>query len=123
LYAPFEYLAENQKMNTVWQEACNKYNVKPAIATGWWNKIDKKYSEEHRFYHNQSQMLVEKAEFLHSDVSSTIVFATIFQYFEFDVKKNCIEANCKAFKEFIIEAELVDDVSTNEGEKKNCSYD
>jgi predicted metal-dependent HD superfamily phosphohydrolase len=98
-------------MYPIWTRTCEAHNVQPAVAKSWWDKIDKKYSEPHRFYHNQG-MLAQKAELLNSVVvDSSIVFATIFQYFEFDVKVNSVEANCLAFREFLCDAGI-EDVST-----------
>jgi hypothetical protein len=95
-------------MYKIWTNSCETHNVQPDVMKSWWDKIDKKYSEPHRFYHNQA-MLAQKADLLNSvNVDSSIVFATIFQYFEFDVKVNSVDANCLAFREFLIDAGIED---------------
>lgn len=97
-------------MDTLFKSACNDYKVPPTVIDKWLDKLKEKYGESHRYYHNEENMFSRKIHFLQNS-SNYVIFATIFQYYEFDSKKNCVEKNCDAFKEFIQDAGI-NDVST-----------
>lgn len=88
------------------------------MADHWLNRILRKYdTESQRSYHN-SQILRTKCELIleldalqHVKSIDSLVFAIFFQYYEFDVKSNCSDKNCDAFRQFCKEAN-VEDVST-----------
>lgn len=94
-------------MENIWISSCNDFEINPEVAEKWLKKILQKYSESGRFYHNESVMFLKKLEFLQNS-SKSIIFASIFQYFEFDLNQSCVELNCNVFKEFFLEAGLKD---------------
>lgn len=91
----------------VWNRVCEGAGVSSAVAERWLLQIREKYSGPTRFYHNL-ELLDKKAEFLGDDQPNHLVFAVVFQYFEFDARTNCTETNCKAFRQFCDEAALGD---------------
>lgn len=103
----------------LWNRTCENCKIPPSVADHWLNRILQKYdTESQRSYHN-SQILRTKSELiLELDALSklepfdSLVFAIFFQYYEFDVKSNCSDKNCDAFRQFCDEAN-VDDVSTD----------
>lgn len=97
-------------MDALWRVICEKQNIPKAITESWLDKIHKKYSDSNRFYHNEVCMINKKLSFIENS-SDFIVFATIFQYYEFDSKRNCTEQNCNVFRDFYKESG-VDNVST-----------
>lgn len=94
-------------MESIWISSCNHFEISPEVSEKWLKKILVKYSEPCRFYHNESEMFLKKLEFL-TNSSKSIIFASIFQYFEFDLNLSCVEINCNSFKEFYLEAGLND---------------
>lgn len=102
----------------LWNRACENCKIPSSVAEHWLNRILQKYDTEiQRSYHN-SQILRTKSELIHelhalNQIKSiaVLVFAIFFQYYEFDVKSNCSDINCEAFRMFCNEAN-VDDVST-----------
>lgn len=98
-----------------WTKACVHCKIPHDIAERWLNVIRTKYNtESHRFYHN-SNILNEKCKFLLSLDSSVqfsdyLIFALAFQYYHFDLKSDCCELNCTAFRQFFEETGI-DDVS------------
>lgn len=96
-------------MDKIWLSTCNKLNVSDDIATRWLSKLQSKMSTETtRFYHNWNELLERKAKFL-SDINQYVIIAVYFQYYEFDVKRNCVEKNCETFLEFCKDAHIEDD--------------
>lgn len=95
-------------LDKLWCQSTENQNIAPDIAKRWLHLIQTKYnSETHRIYHNLN-VLTKKCEFLLSIGSSIkysdyVVFAIVFQYYHFDLKTDCCEKNCTAFREFIIE--------------------
>lgn len=108
----------------LWNQACENCKIPSYIAEHWLNRILQKYdTESQRSYHN-SQILRTKSELILelnalNQVKSiaALVFAIFFQYYEFDVKSNCSDINCNAFRLFCNESN-VDDVSTIQLKKK-----
>lgn len=96
-----------ENMEELWRSICAELNVAEAVTEIWLLKLEKKYSEPHRCYHNESNMLTNKLEYVRAS-SKCIKVATIFQYFEYNSKKNCVEQNCEAFKEFVKDGQITD---------------
>lgn len=121
-FAPYprhtSFLEMASKEIELWNRACEKCKIPSAVANYWLNRILQKYdTESQRCYHN-SQILRSKSELIAELDATTplesidiLVFAMFFQYFEFDVKSNCCEKNCDAFRQFCDEANVTD-VST-----------
>lgn len=106
-----------------WIESCQNQKIPPNIANKWLQTIQTKYNtESHRIYHNFT-VLSNKSKCLHSiaaiaNVSDYLIFALAFQYYHFDLKINCTEQNCQAFREFYNESG-VDNVSCHLNSKEN----
>lgn len=89
----------------VWFESCKNEKIPTDTANAWLQQIQSKYStESHRFYHNLN-VLQKKCDFLLSigaavQYSDYLVFAIVFQYYNFDLNIDCIELNMTAFREF-----------------------
>lgn len=102
----------------LWNRTCENCKIPASVADRWLNRILQKYDTEiQRNYHN-SQILRTKCELILEMVAldriksvDALVLAIFFQYYEFDVKSNCSDKNCDAFRQFCDEAN-VDDVST-----------
>lgn len=102
-----------------WLQSCVNQKIPPEIARDWLKTIQDKYNtESNRIYHNFN-VLTKKCDFLHSldtiglvNFSDYLIFAIAFQYYHFDLKIDCSEKNCIAFRELCKNA-AVDDVSYN----------
>ncbi|XP_075169298.1 uncharacterized protein LOC142241417 [Haematobia irritans] len=94
----------------IWSKACNHYDLPEASIRSWYERIKSKLSEEDskRIYHNWSFMLAHKRPEL-ENAKPHIVLAAFFQYYEFDLKKNCVPENCEIFREFCRDAMVEDD--------------
>lgn len=103
------------KLSTIWLKACENYKIPNETATHWLNAIKSKYNtESHRIYHNLN-ILEKKCDFLLTlgasiTYKNCLIFALCFQYYEFNLKTECSDANCKAFQDFYNESGI-DDVS------------
>lgn len=104
------------KLTEFWLKACENRKIPLEIAKRWLQTIQTKYNTEpHRFYHNVN-ILEKKCDFLFSLGASVpiysdyLIFAIFFQYFQFDLKSESGDDNCKAFQEFY-NATGVNDVS------------
>jgi hypothetical protein len=90
----------------------SKLNVSESIVNEWCEKIENQYGD--RKYHNLEmlarKMAVIGAEFPEDDESCSLVLASVFQYFHFDVKVDKVEENCEEFKRFVAAAGI-DNVS------------
>lgn len=102
-------------LEKLWFQSCENQKIPTEIAKTWLTQIQTKYTTEtHRFYHNLN-VLNKKCDFLLSigsavEFSDYLVFAIIFQYYNFDLKTDCIEINCTTFREFLNAADT-DNVS------------
>lgn len=89
----------------LWFQSCVYEKILMETANAWFKRIQTKYStESHRFYHNLN-VINKKCDFLlslRSDVqySDYLVFAIVFQYFNFDLTTDCTESNITAFRDF-----------------------
>lgn len=100
-----------------WLQSCDNQKIPPEIAKKWLKSIQTKYNtESNRIYHNFN-VLIKKCDFFDSlekiglvNCSDYLVFAIAFQYYHFDLKTNCNELNCIAFRELCNEA-AINDVS------------
>lgn len=94
----------------IWFQSCENQQISHDIANKWLKSIQTKYNtESHRIYHNFN-VLVKKLDFLKSieslvDYSDFLIFAIVFQYYNFDVQNSdSREKNQIAFREFCDEA-------------------
>ncbi|XP_013113861.2 uncharacterized protein LOC106091765 [Stomoxys calcitrans] len=94
----------------VWSKACNNYDLPEASIRSWYERIKTKLSDEDskRVYHNWSFMMAHKRPELER-AKPHIVLAAFFQYYEFDLQKNCVAENCEIFREFCRDAMVEDD--------------
>lgn len=101
-----------------WDTVCQKNYIPISIATIWYDKLAINYKQNTRYYHNE-QVLEQKFNFLKQNViangdngdgmlRSHLIFAIFFQYYKFDVKRNCATENCDAFRYFYNQAALND---------------
>lgn len=95
---------------------CDFLNVKSETSNKWLHNITRQYSEANRHFHNV-QMLEKKLllieEFASDGVfKNALVLASLFQYFEFDAKRDLKKENCDQFRLFIDQAGIKD-VSMN----------
>lgn len=98
-------------MDPIWQNITTALEVPSEVADKWLAKLKQQYSQPSRHYHNEEQMLRRKAVHL-SGSSVCLQLALLFQYYNFDAGKDCVQENCDALKEFLAEAK-VDNVSAD----------
>lgn len=106
----------SSSLHELWSKACDNEKINREISKRWLDTVETKYNtESHRFYHN-ANILYKKCDFLQSinstsvKISDYLIFATVFQYFHFDLKSECSEKNRDTFRQFYKEAGI-DDVS------------
>lgn len=95
-------------LNSVW----NAFSIPEETSSKWVEDIRSQYSEEKRHFHNV-QMLEKKLQLIEELAGSepfrnALVFATLFQYFNYDVKRDLKKENCEAFKVFIDQTGIKD---------------
>lgn len=102
-------------LEKLWYQSCENQKIPSETAKTWLSKIQTKYNtESHRIYHNLN-VLNKKCDFLLSLGSSVqfsdyLIFAIVFQYYQFEMNTDCCALNCTAFHEFY-NASGVDNVS------------
>lgn len=102
-----------------WDTVCQTLAIPIPVATIWFEKLATNYTQSNRYYHN-ANLLTCKLAYLNDHVmangcqsiQSHLIFAIFFQYYQFDVKRNCCAENCDAFRGFCRDAAL-NDVSTD----------
>ncbi|KAG5671801.1 hypothetical protein PVAND_001976 [Polypedilum vanderplanki] len=87
----------------------SKLKLDESVVNKWCNKIEKKYNE--RPYHNLQMLAVKmnviKEDFSEDDsLSNSLIIASIFQYFHYDVKESKNEENCEEFQRFVEETNI-----------------
>ena len=98
-------------MELAFKNVCSDV-VPEAVRSEWMQNIREKYSEPHRFYHNQN-MLESKLELIdelakNEDDKRSMILATFFQYYHYNVKKDYRQKNVAAFRLFIEQSGLKD---------------
>ena len=100
-------------MDVFWNGLCKDLGVPVEVASRWRERIRASYSQEHRFYHNESVMFtVHKLPHLERGGGRqhlAIALAVIFQYLEFQPMHDKSDQNCQLFREFAEEAGLTKD--------------
>lgn len=89
----------------MWYSLCTELGIDQNISEEWLITIKKQYGST-RF--NEEFLLNKKLEFLMNSNSKAIFLATVFHYFNFDIKRNCSEENCDTFKLFVEQAKIQD---------------
>lgn len=96
-----------------WDTVCQTLGIPIPVSTIWFEKLATNYNQSNRYYHN-TNILKCKLDALkdhgYQPIQSHLIFAIFFQYYQFDVKRNCCTENCEAFRSFCRDAAL-DDVS------------
>lgn len=91
---------------------CETLNIHPEASSEWMGNIMRQYSEANRHFHNV-QMLEKKllliGEFASEEpFKNALVLATLFQYYDYDVKRDLKKENCDQFRLFIDQAGIKD---------------
>lgn len=91
---------------------CETLNIPPEASSEWMGNIMRQYSEANRHFHNV-QMLEKKllliGEFASEEpFKNALVLATLFQYYDYDVKRDLKKENCDQFRLFIDQAGIKD---------------
>lgn len=96
-------------MDKVWTNTCLDSEITSTIADVWLTKLIRQYGEKPaRSYHNIKLLdfkfnLLDRVGIV---PSSCLVFALSFQYFEYDVRHDCLDQNLAALREFCEEAKV-----------------
>lgn len=98
-------------MELAFKNVCSDV-VPEAVRSEWMQNIREQYSEPHRFYHNQ-KMLESKLDLIdelakNEDDKRSMILATFFQYYHYNVKKDYRQKNVAAFRLFIEQSGLKD---------------
>lgn len=94
-------------MDLLFLNLCETLEIQDIVAKKWLDKLRNKMSSEcQRHYHNWDHFIDSKLKFVESLDNVCVVLAMFFQYYEFDVRRNCVEENCLAFQEFAVESGL-----------------
>lgn len=96
-------------MDVLFLNLCKTLEIEQLVAQKWLDQIRGKLSTEtQRHYHNWNNFIETKYKFVESLDNVCVVLAMFFEYYEFDVRRNCVEENCLAFQEFVDESGLND---------------
>lgn len=92
-------------------KACEKYKVPSKICNDRMKQFLKQYSTDNRHFHNI--VLIEKKLKLAEEIAGdefidALVFAILFQYFNYDVKRDLKKENCDEFQLFVDQAKIED---------------
>lgn len=92
----------------LWANVCKSIGVSEILANKWFDQIQTKYANSSvRYYHNEN-MLEFKVKLMTGidEKSPHLVLAAFFQYYEYDVRNDCVQQNLDAFKAFYQESNL-----------------
>ncbi|XP_053677093.1 uncharacterized protein LOC128727231 [Anopheles nili] len=89
-------------METIWENICTALEVSPELSEKWLAKLHAQYTEPHRHYHSESELIRRKVPHL-LGASVCLQLATLFQYFHFEAEKDCMPRNCEVVTEFFTE--------------------
>lgn len=100
--------SDELKMDLLFLNVCKNLEIQEPVGRKWLDKIRTKLTtESQRHYHNWD-IIDSKYKFVECLDNVCVLLAIFFQYFEFDVRRNCVEENCLAFEEFVNESGLND---------------
>jgi predicted metal-dependent HD superfamily phosphohydrolase len=91
---------------------CDSRKIPSKTANEWLENVKRQYSAENRHFHNVA--LIEKKLKLAKEIAGdeklndALVYAILFQYFNYDVKRDLKKENCDAFRLFIDQAGVGD---------------
>lgn len=96
----------------LFRSICDSLKISPQTSSDWMAKIREQYSGEKRHFHNV-QLLEKKLELIEEvagdePFKKSLVLATLFQYFHYDVKRDLKQENCNEFKLFVDESGIKD---------------
>lgn len=107
-------------MDVLFLNLCKTLEIQELVAQKWLDQIRGKLSSENqRHYHNWNNFIETKYKFVESLDNVCVVLAMFFEYYEFDVRRNCVEENCLAFQQFAEESGL-NDVSMSVVPRREC---
>ncbi|XP_052861353.1 uncharacterized protein LOC128268336 [Anopheles cruzii] len=92
-------------MESIWENISTALELSPEVSSKWLRKLRTQYSEGHRHYHNESELIRRKVTHL-TGASVCLQLATLFQYYHFEADKDCVTQNCAAVDEFFVDAQL-----------------
>ena len=91
---------------------CNNRQIPSKISLEWLESMKQQYSSDNRHFHNVA--LIEKKLTLAKEIAGddgfndALVFAILFQYFNYDVKRDLKKENCDEFRLFVEQAGIKD---------------
>lgn len=91
---------------------CNNREIPSKISLEWLETIKLQYSSDKRHFHNVA--LIEQKLTLAKEIggddefNDALVFAILFQYFNYDVKRDLKKENCDEFRLFVEQAGIKD---------------
>ena len=91
---------------------CNNRKIPSQISLEWLETIKLQYSSDKRHFHNVG--LIEKKLKLAKEIAGddefndALVFAILFQYLNYDVKRDLKKENCDEFRLFVEQAGIKD---------------
>uniref|UniRef100_A0AAG5DC75 Uncharacterized protein n=1 Tax=Anopheles atroparvus TaxID=41427 RepID=A0AAG5DC75_ANOAO len=92
-------------MEDLWDNISTALELSPELSKRWLAKLRVQYSESHRHYHNEHELLRRKVSLL-TGASVALQLAALFQYYYFEADKDCMNQNCEAVSEFFSDMTL-----------------
>lgn len=96
----------------IFTSICDAMNVPPETSSKWLANITRQYSAANRHFHN-GEMLEKKLRLIEELAGeeafrNALMLAALFQYYEYDVKRDLKRENCDQFRLFIDQAGIKD---------------
>lgn len=97
-------------LQDVWTQICTQNGIPIEVANKWLDNLQINYAS--RSYHNWNMLEFKRITLLgvtderQQPPNDRLTFAMFFQYFEFNVRQDCVAKNQQAFRDFIGEADI-----------------
>lgn len=92
-------------MEHIWDSISTTLELSSELSQKWLTKLREQYSEPHRHYHNEHELIGRKVPLL-AGSNVCLKLAVLFQYYYFEADKDCMARNCEAVTEFFNEINL-----------------
>ncbi|XP_058125147.1 uncharacterized protein LOC131282447 [Anopheles ziemanni] len=92
-------------MELIWDNISTTLELSSELSQKWLTKLRAQYSESHRHYHNEHELIGRKVPLL-AGSNVCLQLAVLFQYYYFEADKDCMARNCEAVSEFFNEINL-----------------
>lgn len=102
--------SSRMSLQDVWTQICTQNGIPIEVANKWLDILQANYAS--RSYHNWNMLEFKRITLMgvtderQQPPNDRLTFAMFFQYFEFNVRQDCVAKNQQAFRDFFGEADI-----------------